>query len=115
MINFFIKNDFCIISKKANKFGWHDIQTNSSWTSNPHEEEYAIIPNHLVQEILKTYGYCDLELNEDETEVISFTAREIPPFPDPEPIISETELQWQAITDLEISYMELENKLLNLK
>ena len=73
------KNLLCVISIEA--FGEHkvhDIQTNSSWVENPYPEGYAIVPDNLVQDILATKGYCDTVLNDNETEVASFTARDIP-------------------------------------
>lgn len=79
------KNAFCVISKS--KFGdlaIRDIQTNSAWTCNPYGEDYAVVPDNMVQDILKTNGFCDIELNEDGTEIISFEMREIPETPVPE-------------------------------
>lgn len=73
-----------IISK--NEFGdynIHDIQTNSSWVKNPYDD-YAIVPDDMVEDILTTCGFCDIELNEDGTEIVSFTAREIPDIPQDE-------------------------------
>ena len=80
------QNPFCVISKDT--FGEHevrDIQTNSSWATNPYGENYAIVPDNMVQGILATQGFCDIVLNEEGTEVKSFTAREIPDIPEPEP------------------------------
>ena len=79
------KNDFCVISKEANENGWHDLQTNSAWSANPYGADYAIVPDDMVEAIMVTCGYCNIELNEDGTEVVSFTAKEIPTFPEPEP------------------------------
>lgn len=107
------KNPFCVISKVANENGWRDLQSNSAWSSNPYGDTFAVVPDHMVEDIMNTFGYCDIELNEEGTEVVSFTATEIPVFPEPEVAPTEEELQWQAITDLEISYMELENKVMN--
>ena len=79
-------NPFCVISIETyGEYAAHDIQTNSAWTSNPYGETYAEVPDDLVPEILATCGYCDIELNEDGTEVVSFTAREIPETAAPEP------------------------------
>lgn len=79
-------NPFCVISK--NTFGQYnvrDIQTNSSWGSNPYGESFAVVPDEMVPAIMETRGFCDIELNEDETEIVSFTAREIPEIPQEEP------------------------------
>ena len=79
------KNDFCIISKDANENGWHDLQKNSGWSSNPKPEEFVVVPDDMVEEIWETKGYCNIVLNKDETEVVSFTPTEIPYIPVPEP------------------------------
>lgn len=71
-------NDFCVISKEDNENGWHDLQTNGAWSSNPYGEAFAVVPDDMVEAIMETCGYCDLELNEDGTGVVAFTAREIP-------------------------------------
>lgn len=57
----------------------HDIQCNSCW-SGCAIDGYALIPDGLVEGILETSGYCDIVLNNDGTEVSSFTAR-------PEPLV----------------------------
>ena len=75
-------NPFCVISKCVyGEYAIHDIQTNSSWGSNPYPEEYAVVPDEMVKAILETKGFCDIVLNEDGTEVVEFTAREIPEIP----------------------------------
>lgn len=80
-----IENVFCVISKATfGDYAVHDIQTNSSWTSNPYGDEYAVVPIDMVEDIQATCGYCDIELNADGTEVVSFTAREIPEIEVPE-------------------------------
>ena len=71
-------NPFCVISKATfGEYAVRDIQTNSAWGENPYED-YAVVPDDMVTEILETNGFCDIVLNEDGTEVVSFTAREIP-------------------------------------
>lgn len=86
------KKMFCVISIAT--FGaneMHDIQTNSGWTENPYGKGYAVVPTNMVADIMATRGYCDITLNDDKTEVISFIAREIPePEPIPEPIYEPT-------------------------
>ena len=80
------KNPFCVISVNTyGEYAVHDIQTNSSWSKNPYETGYAVVPDDLVESIMETRGFCDIVLNEDETEVVSFTAREMPDIPEPEP------------------------------
>lgn len=96
---------FCVISK--NTFGTYavrDIQTNGAWCENPYKD-YAVVPDDMVADILATKGFCDIELNEDGTEVVSFTALEIPeiPEPTPEPTLEEKvanlEAQNQMLVD----------------
>lgn len=78
-------NPFCIISKFTWENGGRDIQTNSGWNENPYGKDYAIVPDEMVPGIKETQGFCDIVLNEDGTEVVEFTAREIPEFPEQEP------------------------------
>lgn len=86
------QNPLCVISKDAfSDYKIHDIQTNSGWSENPYGEEYAIVPDDMVQDIIETRGFCDIELNEDGTEVVSFVAKEIPEIPEPETPASEME------------------------
>lgn len=85
------KNPFCVISKEAfGEYHVHDIQTNSAWSENPYGNDYAVVPDDMVHDIMETRGFCDIELNEDGTEVISFTAREIPEIPEPEVEVEPT-------------------------
>lgn len=86
------KNSLCVISIATyGKNKIHDIQTNSSWDKNPYGEDYAVVPAKMVEDIIATRGYCDIVLNDDKTEVVSFTAREIPKIEKPEQPISETD------------------------
>lgn len=79
-------NDFCVISKETmGEYAVRDIQTNSAWSENPYGEDYAVVPDAMVPDIMETNGFCDIVLNEDETEIVSFTAREIPEIPTAEP------------------------------
>ena len=99
-------NPFCVISKQTfGEYAVRDIQTNSGWGANPYGEEYAVVPDEMVPAIMETCGWCDLELNEDGTEVVSFTALEKPdiPEPDPEPTPSEDESVWD---ELDAAYQE---------
>lgn len=74
-------NPFCVISKQTfGEYNVRDIQTNSSWNANPYED-YAVVPDAMVPYIMETQGFCDIVLNEDGTEVVSFTALEIPVIP----------------------------------
>lgn len=75
-------NPFCVISKEVfGQYNVRDIQTNSAWGSNPYSD-YAVVPDDMVTAIQETRGFCDIELNEDGTEIISFTARETPEIPE---------------------------------
>ena len=84
------KNPFCVISIATyGDHKMHDIQTNSGWVENPYSEGYVIVPDDMVQDILATKGFCDIKLNKAGTEVVSFTARDIPEIVEPEPIEPE--------------------------
>lgn len=79
------QNPFTVISKFTWENGGRDIQSNSSWSANPYGDDYAVVPDDMYEAIWETRGFCDIELSEDGTEVVSFTAREIPVFPEPLP------------------------------
>lgn len=86
------QNPLCVISIATyGENEMHDIQTNSGWCENPYGAEYAVVPDEMVQDILATRGFCDIVLNDDNTEVVSFTAREIPEMPMEEHPPSEAE------------------------
>ena len=85
------KNDFCVISKEVNINGWRDLQKNSAWSENPDTEYFVVVPDEMVEAIWETCGYCDIVLNEDGTEVVSFKATEIPVIETPEPEPTEAE------------------------
>ena len=79
------ENPLCVISKATfGEYSGHDIQTNSAWSENPYPDEYAVVPDEMVPDIMETRGFCDIVLSEDGTEVVEFTAREIPEIPEPE-------------------------------
>lgn len=112
-------NPFCVIRKEPwGEYNVHDIQTNASWGANPYED-YAVVPDDMVEAIMETRGFCDIELNEDGTEVVSFNAREIPEIPEPEAeptqeeriAVLETEVadltECQADTMYELSLIQL--------
>lgn len=85
------KNPLTVISKETFcDYNIRDIQSNSTWFDNPYED-YAIVPDEMVETIMETHGFCDIELNEDGTKIVSFTAREIPEIPveEPEPSTDE--------------------------
>ena len=93
------KNHFCVISIDVfGEYAIHDIQTNSSWTKNPYEN-YAVVPDDMVEGITETRGFCDIELNEDGTEVVAFTAREIPDIPEPEPEPAPEDVTWDSMAE----------------
>ena len=93
---------FCVISVKTfGDYAKHDIQTNSIWSSNPYDD-YVIVPDHMVGDIMATKGYCDIILNDEGTEVLLFTAREIPETP-VEPEDEPSEDVW---AELDKAYQE---------
>ena len=97
-------NPFCVISKSVyGEYAVHDIQTNSAWGENPYPDEYAVVPDEMVQAIMETRGFCDIELSEDGTEVVGFTPREIPEIPKEEP---------QPTAEDRIAELEAQNEML---
>lgn len=103
-------NPFCVISKSVyGEYAMHDIQTNSAWNENPYGEDYAVVPDEMVQAILETRGFCDIVLNEDGTEVVEFTAREIPEFPQEEAPLTDIDILYEIEADQEfrLSCLEL--------
>lgn len=104
-------NPFCVISKDTfGQYNVRDIQTNSAWGSNPYGDGYAVVPDEMVTAIQETRGFCDIELNEDGTEIVGFTAKEIPEIPEPpkEPTAEE------RIAELEAQNMMLMECLLEM-
>lgn len=106
-------NPFCVVSKKTfGEYDVRDIQTNGAWGANPYGDDYAVVPDDMVPAIMETRGFCDIELNEDGTEIVSFTALEIPeiPVPEPEPTVEDrvTELEaTNAVLEEQIAVTEL--------
>lgn len=99
-------NPFCVISKDTfGEYNVRDIQTNSAWGSNPYSD-YVVVPDDMVTAIQETRGFCDITLNEDGTEIVGFTAREIPEIPEAphEPTAEEriAELEAQNADSIEI-------------
>ena len=88
-----MSNLVCVISLNTfGEYGIRDIQTNSSWTKNPYTD-YVVVPEELIEGVLATEGFCDIELNKDRTEIVSFTPLPIPEIPmtvaDDEPTLEE--------------------------
>ena len=54
-----------------------DMRKDVEWDDNIHKN-FAIIPDELLDGILATGGWCDLELSEDGKTVVGFTETEIP-------------------------------------
>lgn len=55
---------------------------------------YLPVPFEFEETVFGCMGFCDIELNEDGTEIINITALEIPdpepdPVPEPEPVEPE--------------------------
>jgi len=101
-------NPFCVVSKQTfGEYNVRDIQTNGAWGSNPYGDDYAVVPDDMVTAIMETRGFCDIELNEEGTEVVSFTALEIPeiPVPEPEPTVED------RVIELEEANAALEEQL----
>lgn len=101
-------NDFCVISKGTfGEYNVRDIQTNSTWGSNPYGDGYAVVSDDMVTAILETRGFCDITLNEDGTEIVGFTAREIPEIPEP----PREKTAEERIAELEAQNVELQASL----
>lgn len=97
------ENPFCVIRKEPwGEHGVHDIQTSGAWESNPYGEEYAVVPDSMVQDIITTSGFVEIMLNEDETEVVSFTPLEIP-----EITAQETEPTQLDMLEAQVTYTAL--------
>lgn len=95
-------NPFCVISKQTfGEYNVRDIQSNSSWGANPYED-YAVVPDDMVPYIMETQGFCDIELNEDGTEVVEFTAKEIPEIP-----VAQAEPSQLDIIEAQVTYTAL--------
>lgn len=119
-------NPLCVISKDTfGQYAVRDIQSNSAWSENPYGEDYAVVPDEMVTAILETKGFCNIMLSEDGTEVVNFTAREIPEIttPEPEPTeeqkrIAELEkavvTSEQEITDLDLQDIETQQALTDM-
>lgn len=71
-----------VISKSTfGEYGVRDIQCNANWDCCPYSD-YALIPEDLVDGILATQGYCDIDLNSDGAVVTGYAARSIPSVPE---------------------------------
>lgn len=75
-------------------------------------ESFAIFPDSMIDELLATEGFCELELSEDGKEVISFTPLEIPDYakeptePTAEERIAALEEQNVALEEQNMMLME---------
>lgn len=95
-------NPFCVISKNTfGEYAVRDIQTNSAWGANPYED-YAVVPDDMVTEIMETRGFCDIVLNEDGTEVVEFTALPIPEIP-----VAPTQPSQLDVIEAQVTYTAL--------
>ena len=108
------RNGLCVISKQTfGEYAVRDIQTNSAWGSNPYGDAYAVVPDEMVTDILETKGFCDITLNEGGTEIVGFTAREIPEIPEApheptaEERIAELEFALQTADETAIELFEM--------
>ena len=102
-------NPFCVISKATfGEYAVRDIQTNSAWSENPYGDGYAVVPDDMVLAIQETNGFCDITLNEDGTEVVEFTAREIPEIPQEEAPPSDIDILYEIEAEQELRICCLE-------
>lgn len=70
MVNIIYKLNSPFVSKREFHIGveWDNVQHNS----------FATFPDEMIDGIVNCEGFCDLQLNENGTEVVSFTALEMP-------------------------------------
>ena len=61
----------------------------STWIENPYEN-YAVVPDDMVEAIMETKGFCDITV--EDGVVIGFVASEILEIPEPEPEPTMSEL-----------------------
>lgn len=77
------KHPFCVVSKKTfGDYNVRDIQLNTAWNKNPYGIDYAVVPDDMVDDILATCGFFDIELSDDETRVVGFTPLDKPEIPE---------------------------------
>lgn len=71
-VNIIYKLDSPFIAKREFHIGieWDDIQHNG----------FAIFPDEMIDGIVDCDGFCDLELSEDGTKIVSFVAKELPDY-----------------------------------
>lgn len=101
-----------VISKAAfGDYNVRDIQHNANWCSCPYSD-YALIPDSMVDGILATCGYCDITLNSEGTEVVSFVAREKPGnlVESVCPVLIETKEDFQNVISAELDSMPVGGK-----
>ena len=67
-----------------------------------------VAADDMVADILETKGFCDIELNEEGTEVVWFTAREIPEIPTEEEPPSDIDILYEIEADQELRICCLE-------
>lgn len=83
----------CIISKKPiGDTGQRYIHNGAGISYNPYPERYAVVPQSMVNDIFETRGFCDIELDEEGSTVVSFTANEIPEIEEP-PVSEEVSIE----------------------
>ena len=75
-------------------------------------KSFAIFPDSMIEGLLATEGFCELELSEDGKEVVSFTPLEIPEYakkptePTAEERIAALEEQNVALEEQNMMLME---------
>lgn len=75
-------NPITVISKVGyGDYNIHDIQSNTAWAANPYGDAYAIVPDEMVPGVMETHGFINPVFNEDGTELVSYTALDIPEIP----------------------------------
>ena len=97
-----------IIKIVAEENGQHMFESQSHRTE-CWMDGYVAVPPELEDCDFGCMGFCNIELNEDGTEIINITALEIPdpePIPEPEPEPVEPEPPLSVWDELDAAYQE---------
>jgi hypothetical protein len=97
-----------IIKILAEENGQHHFESQSHRTE-CWMDGFIAVPPELEGTVFECMGFCDIELNEDGTEIINITALEVPdpepePIPDPEPV--EPDPEPSVWDELDAAYQE---------
>ena len=66
---------------------FHDVSSNSGWGENPNPNDYVVVPDNMVDTFnaeREDKLVISIVMNEDETELVSYTVVDNPVVPEPE-------------------------------